>query len=1536
MFGQSDKAINEARDLAKTAIKLQKTLTDERAVLKSARAVSKVTGDKADILKQYGITPGDVDAINAKIDQLDAQIEGWNRWATDPALVQQVRQAAGLAPAEAAPAPAAPAPAVEAPAPKEIKNEDGSVHVVRRIRDDGSEVRSFVQTTSGLRVGDFYDMGLPVKVIAFEDAVGISAPSDNVWLNEEYVKEIISKDQIIVGIRRKTEARLEKVRAEIREMIKDGDTDLINQKNAEALGFVKRGDTYEETPSPAVEAPPPVKAINPRTGQTEMIGQEEGGFQLTGETVRQKQAPAVEGDAMFSGAETRGRALDDLDAKGLADLKKVAQREGVDLMRGSVDLAKLGADKVREAIREARAAQAPRSGELAGRGEAKVPPGPAQGAGTIPHPDWVLQKAESPTGRSLLKKVAGATDGKQVGVRSIVDFLNDAVGVEMRRSKSQTSKRHPAHYRPTGHVAFTRNTMSQINFHEAGHGLKELVEARLPGWFDSFKGELLALTKVPGSMASAENIHEGVAEWLRLRVVNPFAVDQMRISPAMDQMMAQTFPGLAEKLRDASRAMHAFYEKPADVRWSMFANAPRRATLGGLADSLARGSAAVSDFFSSGAPLSRLDRQLFKAIVKEREEAGLSLRAAIREARKVRGTTQGLLAAHNMVLQIGSETQMAMTGQGPMRGIRVVGPDGNFVRVLPKTWQEVVRSVPPAKWQQFQEAGWAREALNRYENDKLEYPGMRDGVRPEDLRAIVNKAARDIPDFEKRFKDVQAFFDAVLDVKEMGGLKAPGEVERMRTREDYWPLPRVMESYAHTVRGRGHISAGDFRAKGSGEAIKSLSEVAEERVRDAMTAYYWNRLGLKMAAGLTRAADNTKLPMEARAMAGRVFQPLKMERTVAATVSKEEVIGWILKDLNAQKAEELGRPLTKEEQISAEDVNLSWDFKDVWRPTAPKDYHVISLLSNGERRFFQVQDPSLFNLFSSPDQASRAAKAIQWALGPSLQNWKRGITQSIPFSLNNIMGDLFNQVMLNRDAIGWFPGGASMLGVINRFTKKYPEAFQEGLLLARVEPSSVELLNQVKHNAVWQFLTEGFYVSQAKDPAARFLLTVLQPSNWLFPLWKVADLVNLVTGGKAAAPFLEGATREGAAVFKKMSGGTDEEANYAYWRVTGTFNEHAGIPDFRVAMSMPGFFNPMIQAVRGAGQNLTDPDPAVSGSAWTKLLLLIPSVFAGAAYIRFKSMSEEDKKKERERTITDRASYHDVAGMRIRFPYGPEGAMASLVYNSVMDDLLQRTPADASVATRNALSRIAGIGSPLEFLGPQIKAATEGNMNWSTFRQQHIVAPWMTGLPASEQYYSTTPEFYKKLGRWADLSPAKIQYFVQNGLNNQVDETIRILDNMERNRPIGEKADLPFVGRMFIRDPAGFASASVQSIGDIDQKIKLLDSRINAAGYGYLRNVAGFTPAEQALQVQLAEVKRLRDGVSNLQRLMKVSKFQSIAQDWTAEDNTRRAMTVYAQSVLAANPEAAERIEQAISMLENLSEKTPKQKAADYGVRGLR
>lgn len=1183
--------------------------------------------------------------------------------------------------------------------------------------------------------------------------------------------------------------------------------------------------------------------------------------------------------------------------------------------------------------------------QLRSGGGAQVPPGQPAGAAPAQVPDWVLERGETSAGRRLIKGIENFQRGQRWGFRSIVDFVNDAVRLEMRRSTSQTTPMHPAHYRPANHVAFTRDTQSQINFHEAGHGLEAMIRAREPNFFNTHAAELIGLTQRPGSMASEPpsgaspavkqdyKIGEGVAEWTRLLMVDPAAVANLKVTAAVSALAEQYYPGVAKALRDGARAVRAFQNKPVAERWAMFNAQPNvQPTANELVGALVRGGEAAVNALASGAPVSKLDRKIARLILQQRKEVGLSRDAALAKLRAVReANTTPLMSAYNSILSIGQEVQLAISGQGASKGLRVFGNDGKLQYFTKETWKDLRRKVPGKRLAQFDEAAWALESLNRWKQKGLEYPGMREGISPNDLELIVKLARRDIRNFDTLFAEQSAFHDSVLDLKDFGRLLKPGERDRIAgARDTYWPLPKVMVTgRGRAGKGGGDVQTGLYRAKGSGEAIRQIDEVTEERVRGAMEAYYWNRFGLMLVDKMSAVANDKSLPLDARRLAGASITKLNMPMKATASVSKEEALGWVMKAIEDAYEQVLGfRP-----KIEADDVNLSWNFKDVWRPVRPDDANVISLLRDGKREYYQLGDPAMFGMFASPQVATKAGRFLSWALGPMTQNWKRNITQGPVFAIRNFFRDIFTQTILNPDPIAWIPGGTHILGTINKFTQKYPQVFQEGLLLSRVQPGETELLNSLKHGAVYQWLTEGFYVSQSKNPVTKLLATVLQPSNWLFPLWKTADLFNLVTGGRAAAQFLETAGREGAAVSVLRRGGTDEEAMAKYWTAAGQFNEHAGLADARVVMNIPGFLNPMFQGVRNAAQKLSDPDPAVRGTAWTRLLVMMPLVFGGAAVTRYLFMSPEEKEKERQRPVDDRLGFMDIGGFSIPFPYGPEGVMGSVVYNAVMDDLLDRPAVDAERTGWMLLKRIADPGSPLQFFGPQLASMQEAQMNWSVFRQRHIVSPMMARLPASEQYYSTTPDFYRKLGQMFNYSPAKLQYVVQQGISRQLDETIRFMESMDRGRPLQEAADVPFVGRMFVRDPIGFSSQAVREVSGVEEKLMALDSRLRSKGWGSLVDM----PADKLgsedlklLQMQLVYLQNLRRGLRVMDTMQSMGKAYNLGADYAGERNMRRLQTDYAQALLLANEDRIEQIDLAIELLQQIPQASPEQAAEDY------
>jgi hypothetical protein len=455
-------------------------------------------------------------------------------------------------------------------------------------------------------------------------------------------------------------------------------------------------------------------------------------------------------------------------------------------------------------------------------GGTQVPPGAIPvGMAALQTPDWVLARGETSAGRRLIKGVENFRPGQRWGFRSIVDFVNEAVRLEMRRSTTQTSRTHPAHYKPANHVAYTRETQSQINFHEAGHGLEYLLRARLPDVFVPHAAELIALTNRPGSMASDPpaslspvgqynyRLGEGVAEWTRLLLTDPATVQNLQVSAAISAAAERFYPGMAKSLRDAARAVNAFQGQDVATRWAMF-NAPPnvRPSANELIGAIIRGGEAAVNAIASGSPVSSLDRKITRAIIKQRKETETAYKAALTKARLVRSTNlTPLMSAYNMILSIGAETQLAISGTGTSKGLRIVEEDGSFRYLTGESWTDLRKKVPASKLAQFDQAAWAQESLNRWENGGLEYPGMREGILPEDLKAIVAMAVQDIPNFTRMYKEQSRFHDLILEVKEAGGLISGMDRARMQgARPGYWPLPRVMTA----GRGVGGPRAGRY------------------------------------------------------------------------------------------------------------------------------------------------------------------------------------------------------------------------------------------------------------------------------------------------------------------------------------------------------------------------------------------------------------------------------------------------------------------------------------------------------------------------------------------------------------------------------------------------------------------------------------------------------------------------------------------------------------------------------------------------------
>jgi len=1224
-------------------------------------------------------------------------------------------------------------------------------------------------------------------------------------------------------------------------------------------------------------------------------------------------------------------------------------------------------------------------------GGGRVPPGPTPPPSFAP-PRWVTDAGETSQGRRLIKGISKFKLGQQWAYGDIITMVRRAIGVESRRSRSQTTSSHPAHYRPQDMIEFTRDPFGQVGFHEAGHQLQYMLQARVPGIWQAHETELLGLTQRPGSMASEPpdgatprqkhiyRVGEGVAEWLRLLVTDPAVVERMPVSQTIQAATDKHYPGISRQVRDAVRAMNAFQSRPAVERAAMLNNVPReQVTLNAMWSALIRGKEAVGNMIASGAAFDRLPRKVFRLIMKDRKQTGMTYREAVRAARAAERQLNDIPGAYNYILGIGEEAQLAISGKGAAKGLRMQKPDGSMEYLTRWTWDDLRERVPAQHLELFDMGAWAFESSERWVREGIEYTGMREGMTPDDLLAIVKQAKDAIPAFGQLFAEQSNFLHTVLEMKEYGQILSREERERVQYKRDaYWPLP---EAAVGSAGGGGRtgatINKGVFRAFGHAGPTAKIDAVVVDKVTDALTSVAWNNLALVAEQRANAIAKDTSLPWEARQFAGSLFTEMQMPMSKVAELNfmeKAKIKEELIEAVATAQAKVLGfKP-----DIDPDTVHVAWTFKDIWRPIEPGDVQIWARFKDGKRSYVQVGDPSIYAVIGAGKNVNPAIKLLKWAFGPASRNMQTAITESPGFAVpSNLVRDVIQQLVTNTDSKfgDWIPGGSHVAGLINKFTQKYPQVFREGLLLNRDVPTREQLVKRHQQASLWQFLTDGFYVSNAKNPTVRLLGTIFNPSNMLFyvPVWPVVKIANAVAPGgmvglalggavggpvgaaigaaigsvagplsgftgKGIATFTEEIGREGNAVRVLQRGGTDAEAMQAYWFRTGQFNEHPGNPDLAALLRVAPFANPALQSTRNLVQVLTHPDPAKRFTAYARLAQ-IAGMAAVAALIKYLMMDRNDRQKERERTIQDRMGYMDMAGMRVPFAYGLQGGVQSLVYNAVMDDLLARETDWDKGATMLA-KRVFDPQGMMNIMGPQVSSLFELRRNWSEWRQTNIVAPWMLGLPASDQYYSTTPEFYRKLGSMMEWSPVKIQYFVQQGIARQIDDTIRLAESVGGGKPMQEAADLPFVGRIFVRDPIGFASASVQKINDIEGKLQTLNARLNAKGWGFLNSfdrygnptadASKLSPDLQRLQMQLGYLHQLRQSINRLDQVRTIGEAMRRAGNYVGERNARVWQTHIAQATLAGNADRLKVMDAAIEAAQQLDPAPPEQMAADY------
>jgi len=1125
-------------------------------------------------------------------------------------------------------------------------------------------------------------------------------------------------------------------------------------------------------------------------------------------------------------------------------------------------------------------------------------------------PSWVAEVAETKRGKRLVELIRRDPDGRKVGIRSIVEMLNRALGVEMREGREQTTRRKPANYRNTAHLIRTRSSAWQYNFHEHGHAIYRWLTEENPKWLRGFGAVLTEFTEREGSMASAKNATEGLAEWARLFVTDYAEIDGLPITRFLENHLTQHHPEFLEALRDANRAYfeHGQRDPGAQLR-SFGADQPAASWL----SALKRAAEYMGFTVASGHPLEHVGREVFRAIRQGAKDRATGTRLARIWRNQVFSRA---VESYQTTLGIPGEVADIFEGTGnkARNGVRVLDPAGEYVQLSNLSAQDIYEKVGAKNWDTFDLGGYALTLLERWHKKRLEYPGMADGLTPEHLAQIVAEARDAVPKFDEAYKDVQDYMQALLEVAVMGGDMSEEEAERIRgAYEHYWPLPPMPGAGREVVSGRGRRgspSAGFRRAFGSARGRMPILDAMQKRTGEVIGAYYENRAALMLLDVIRRTSNDKSLSFEARAAMARVAVPMKLDVKKMATLSEEEMKDVIADYLNQKMEQELGRPLDPiGEAVTAKDVAFDSVGKAVWRATAPRGVNIIAPILDGRRVYLQIEDPVLFQMFAGSREPAAFMKWIDKIATPVTEPWKRAITQTLPFAVGNMLSrDPSNAVLMGEGREGQLKGMYLLTGLLNRIAGKkgVPEARKTAELFTRTLETTTSGAHRIRLNAFTRMLSEGIILDKWRGLAPAEKAAAV-PGVVMSTILKPVDVLNFITGGKFISGLGEELGREGAFVWKKRQGESTEAARMAYDTVTGNFGEHSGFSSVRALLRPLGFTNAGLQIMYRQYLRLSDVDPATRATAWYRLGVVAVTAAAGWA-LKQMIADEDDAKRERERPVWDRMGYMDIKGIRIPFDYGALGAIESTVWNTLDHMYGGRPILQRREAAHQVLKRLIDLpGSPMDFLQPTQRAFVEATHNRSYYFGRNIDSPWMEAqdLPMSERAHLDTPKFYKALGRWFNYSPLRIQHIVRQGFARQYDEVIRMLDRVERGQEIApERADIPLVGRLFIRNPVGFNAASVQSVSALNQRYERVRRRLVEMGAATIERQRGggtwLRVHDPRLIVQVNQLEMLHTSMNMIDELGSMGRELHEAFDDPAfARDMQQAMIPVAQTALA-------------------------------------
>jgi len=725
----------------------------------------------------------------------------------------------------------------------------------------------------------------------------------------------------------------------------------------------------------------------------------------------------------------------------------------------------------------------------------------------------------------------------------------------------------------------------------------------------------------------------------------------------------------------------------------------------------------------------------------------------------------------NEAYDIPSRIKQALGGEG------IVSP--KTYQVIGPSFQQVFESVAqsPARVRDAIRYAASKRIVGRGEDMGLRLSGG-DPERLAAHKTIVDAfgGQPDIAQTESRLND---FVGGLRQYAVDAGLWTPEMAERLANSDAlYIPFRRIIETptgerVGRTLRGSRRIGAVSAQPRAMTGGAQMLENPAE-----ALADY---AAQIVRRSDMHRVTDSIVKTAEAAGDIG--------ELGILTPISAPSVQGT--KAVEAAKARLLEQGLSEADALKAAE-----DLTDLYAPGFDKNNPVIWVLRNGERKYFRVNQPELYEAAMSFGQMPTGAveNAVRATLGPI----KRLITTAAT-GINPGFFGVTNPARDIPDVIAKNPGAAANL--LGGFGESLRELFSK---TGAVQPS--EFAQQITRRGGGA--SSLFFVPQT----AREARQLFAPSTAM-------DVAASGVGGVAGLPLravesLGSATERGPrfaaakAAFERgqrVPGMTTDDAlalaARAFNQGTVDFRPRPGSPVMRFLTDITPFLG---ASTKGAGRYL-------------EFVAENPSRAAAQAAVTMAGTTAEylySRKTDREKFVdiipNERARFLIFGNKRI--PLGQEQALIAAMTRVALAQIERDDPEAFTQLTE------AFVNTLPPFLDVPVASQAVGLMRNESYAGP-IESQRLKALPAEERRYESTPATFTALARSPLIpgSPRQLEYLTKEILGPFTPAVTSVTEPIAR-RALGERAPMVEKGaatlsamspaRRVIRPDVPFVTAS--------------------------------------------------------------------------------------------------------------------------------